>query len=31
MILSNDEFLRRYLEHVLLKGVVGICHFGFFS
>ncbi|NRA81330.1 MAG: transposase [Pseudoalteromonas sp.] len=29
--MSNDEFLRRYLEHVLPKGFVGICHYGFFS
>ncbi len=26
---SNDEFLRRYLQHVLPKGFMRIRHYGF--
>ena len=31
MTLSTDEFLRRFLLHVLPKGLVRIRHFGFFA
>ena len=31
MTVSADEFLRRFLVHVLPKGLVRIRHFGFFA
>ena len=31
MTVSADEFLRRFLLHVLPKGLVRIRHFGFFA
>ncbi len=31
MTLSCDEFLRRYLQHVLLKGFMRIRHYGFLA
>nr|WP_286268886.1 IS91 family transposase [Thalassotalea hakodatensis] len=31
MTLSNDEFLRRYLQHVLPKGFMRIRHYGFLA
>ena len=31
MTLSNDEFLRRYLLHVLPKGFMRIRHYGFLA
>lgn len=31
MTVSDDEFLRRFLIHVLSKGLVSIRHFGLFA
>ncbi|MEJ6474282.1 transposase [Pseudoalteromonas piscicida] len=31
MTLSKDEFLRRYLQHVLPKGFMRIRHYGFLA
>ncbi len=31
MSLSSDEFIRRYLQHVLPKGLMRIRHYGFLS